>query len=123
MQSGALRNQFFKDYGKRFNPVNKGENKLELIDYTQDFLAKGKFFIMDIPNNSIVEKELKAYMWKKDSVEKSKPEPNKEEKRLPSNEQYYNTHAKDYSYFYAEHTCDGFQYFVKDNLNKLGLKY
>lgn len=120
---GAIRNQLFKDYGKRFTPVNKGKNKLELIDYSQDFLAKGKFRVLNIPNNAIFKKEIENYMFKKDSVEKGKPEPDKDEKRLPSNEPYYNTHSKSYSYSYADHTSDMFQYWVKQNLQKLGLKF
>jgi phage terminase large subunit len=120
---GALRNQLFKDYGKRINPVNKGKDKEELIEYSQDFLAKGKFFILDNPNNKIFKKETENYKWKEDSVEKRKPEPDKTEKELPSTEIYYNSHSKEYSYYYADHTCDAFQYWVKDNLQKLGLKY
>ena len=123
MQNGALRNQLFLDYGKRFTPVNKGKNKLELIDYSQDFLAKGKFFVLDVPNNTVFIKELTSYMWRKDTVEKGKPEPEKDEMKLPSNEPYYNTYTKDYAYTYADHTCDGFQYWVKNNLQKLGLKF
>ena len=42
---------------------------------------------------------------------------NKEEKELIG-ETYYNTHTNDYSYYYAEHSCDNFQYWVKDNLQK-----
>ena len=120
---GALRNQLFKDYGKRFNPVNKGKNKVELIDYSQDFLSKGKFIVLDIPNNFIFKKEILSYMWKKDTVEKGKPEPDKEEKSFMSNELYYNTYTKDYAYSYADHTCDTFQYWCADNKQKLGLKF
>ena len=120
---GALRNQIFKDYGKRFNPVNKGKNKEEMIDFSLNFLARDKFFILDIPNNSIFVNESKNYMWKVGSVEKGRPEPDKREKKFPSNEPYYNTHSKSYSYYYAEHTCDSYQYWVKDNLQKLGLIY
>jgi len=120
---GALRNQLFKDYGKRFAPVNKGKNKIELIDYSQDFLSKGKFKVLNTPNNMIFKKENENYMWKKDSVEKGKPEPDKDEKKFPSNAPYYNSHSKSYSYTYADHTQDEFQYYVKHNLQKLGLKY
>ena len=76
---GALRNQLFKDYGKRLSPVNKGKSKEELIEYSQDFLAKGKFFILDNPNNKIFKKETENYRWKEDSVER-KAEPDKTEK-------------------------------------------
>ena len=120
---GAIRNQLFKDYGKRFMPVNKGKNKLELIDYSQDFLAKGKFRVLNIPNNMIFKKEMENYMFKKESIEKGKPEPDKDEKKLPSNDLYYNTYSKSYSYTYADHTCDTFQYYIKQNLQKLGLKF
>lgn len=122
MLNGALRNQLFKDYGKRFNPVNKGKNKLELVDYSQDFLAKNKFRVLNIQNNQIFKKEIQNYRWKKDTVENGKPEPDKREKELNS-ETYYNTHSKENSYYYADHTCDGFQYWVKDNLQKLGLRF
>jgi phage terminase large subunit len=94
-----------------------------LIDYSQDFLAKGKFRVLDIPNNTKFKKEIENYMWKKDSVEKGRPEPDKDKKKFPSNAPYYNTHSKSFSYSYADHTCDFHQYWVKSNLQKLGLKY
>jgi len=55
---GALRNQLYKDWGKTFHPVNKGKNKEELIDYSIDFLAKGKFRVLDNNNNKIFKKEI-----------------------------------------------------------------
>ena len=119
---GALRNQYFKDYGIRLNPVNKGKNKEELIDYSQAFLAKGKFRILLNNNNKIFKKENENYMWKEGSVEKGKPEPDKTEKEFIGEEPYFNSWANDYSYYYADHTQDFFQYWVKDNLNKLGIK-
>ena len=120
---GAFRNQYFKDYGIRLNPVNKGKNKEELIEFSQDFLARGKFRVLTNANNMIFLKETRNYMWLPDSVEKGKPMPDKLEKELPSNETYYNSYSKDYSYTYADHTVDAFQYFIKDNLRKLSLKY
>jgi phage terminase large subunit len=119
---GALRNQYFAMFGVNLHPVNKGKDKEELIEYSQDFIDSGKYVILDTPNNWIHIKEMKNYMWKKDSVEKGKPEPDKEEKELIG-ESYYNTHTNDYSYYYAEHSCDDFQYWVKDNLQKLGLEF
>ena len=119
---GALRNQYFAMFGVNLHPVNKGKDKEELIEYSQDFIDLGKYVILDTPNNWIHIKEMKNYMWKKDSVEKGKPEPDKEEKEL-TGEIYYNTHTNDYSYYYAEHSCDDFQYWVKDNLQKLGLEF
>lgn len=119
---GALRNQYFAMFGIRLHPVDKGKTKEDLIEYSQDFLDTGKYVILDTPNNWIHIKELRNYMWKKDSVEKGKPMPDKEEKEL-GNETYYNTYTNDYSYYYADHSVDQWQYFVKDNLSKLGLKY
>lgn len=119
---GALRNQYFAMFGINLHPVNKGKDKEELIEYSQDFIDTGKYVILDTPNNWIHIKEMKNYVWKKDSVEKGKPDPDKSEKEL-TGETYYNTHTNDYSYYYAEHSCDDFQYFVKDNLQKLGLEF
>lgn len=119
---GALRNQYFRDYGIRLHPVNKGSNKEELIEFSQEVLSKGKFRVLDNSNNKIFIKEFTNYAWLNDSVEKGKPIPDKLEKELPSTEQYYNTHAKDYSYYYADHTVDAFQYYVKDNLQKLQIR-
>lgn len=118
---GAIRNQFFKDYGERLNPVNKGKNKQTLIDYAQDFLAKGRFFVLDNPNNQIFLREAKNYMYKEGSIERGKPEPDKAEHEIRG-EAYHNTHSGDFSYYYADHTCDVFQYWVADNMRKLGLK-
>ena len=117
---GALRNQYFAMYGINLHPVNKGKDKEELIEYSQDFVDLGTYVILNTSNNWIHIKELKNYMWKKDSVEKGKPDPDKTEKEL-TGETYYNTHTNDYSYYYADHSCDAWQYWVKDNLEKLGL--
>lgn len=119
---GALRNQLYTDYGKRFHPVNKGKNKEELIDYSQTFLSMGKFRVLLNNNNRIFKKENENYMWKEGTVEKGKPEPDKTEKEFVGEEPYYNSWANDYSYYYADHTQDDFQYWVKDNLSKLGIK-
>lgn len=119
---GALRNQIYADYAKVFNPVNKGKNKEELIDFSINFLSKGKLRVIDNNNNKIVKKEIENYQWQEGSIEKGKPVPDKTEKEFTGREEYFNTWSKDQSYYYAEHTCDLFQYWVKDNLNKLGLK-
>ena len=119
---GALRNQYFAMFGINLQPVNKGKDKEELIEYSQDFIDTGKYVILNIPNNWIHIKEMSNYMWKKDSVEKGRPVPDKEEKEL-TGETYYNTYTNDYSYYYADHSCDSFQYYVKANLQKLGLEF
>lgn len=119
---GALRNQYFAMFGINLQPVNKGKDKEELIEYSQDFIDTGKYVILNTSNNWMHIKEMSNYMWKKDSVEKGKPEPDKEEKEL-TGETYYNTYTNDYSYYYADHSCDSFQYYVKANLQKLGLEF
>ena len=119
---GALRNQIYADYGKVFHPVNKGKDKEELIDYSINFLSKGKLRVINNNNNKIVKKEIENYQWQEGSIEKGKPIPDKTEKEFTGGEEYFNTWSKDQSYYYAEHTCDLFQYWVKDNLQKLGLK-
>lgn len=119
---GALRNQLYKDYGKTFHPVNKGKSKEELIDYTIDFLSKGKFRVLNNNNNKIFKKEVENYQWLEGTIEKGKPIPDKTEKEFTGGEEYFNTWSKDQSYYYADHLIDSFQYYVKDNLQKLGLK-
>ena len=120
---GALRNQMFADYGKRLNPVNKGYSKEQLIDYSQAFLADGRFYVMANPNNKIFLLEMRDYRYKEGSIERGKPEPDKTEHQLASDKVYHNTHAQETAYYYADHTVDAFQYYVKDNLRKLGLKF
>lgn len=121
---GAIRNQYFLDYGIRLNPVDKGQNKVDgLIDYADEFLSKRKFRALNSNNNQIFKKEIENYCWKEGTVEKGKPEPDKTEKAFLNGEKYYNTHSKDFAYSYCDHTCDGFQYWIKDNLQKLGLKF
>lgn len=121
---GALRNQYFKDYGIRLHPVDKGKDKEEgLIEPTNDFLAKKKFRVIDNNNNQIFKKEINNYTYKEGSIEKGRPIPDKMEKAFLSTEKYYNTYTQDYSYTYCDHSCDDFQYWVKDNQQKLGLKF
>lgn len=119
---GALRNQFFKDYGRRLHPVDKGKDKETLIEYSQDFLSKKKFRVLNNQNNQIFKIENEHYMWKEESVEKGKPVPDKTEKEFVGMKRYFNTHTQDNAYTYADHSQDMFQYWVKDNLQKLGLK-
>ena len=121
---GALRNQYFLDFGTRLHPVDKGENKIDgLIDFADDFLSKRKFRALDNNNNQIFKKEIENYCWKEGSVETGKPVPDKKEKAFLNGEKYYNTYSKDYAYSYGDHSPDDFQYWVKDNLQKLGLKF
>lgn len=121
MQNGALRNQFFKDYGRRLHPVDKGTNKEQLIEYSQDFLSKKKFRVVRNNNTEIFTKEFINYKWLQGSIEKGKPIPDKTEQEFKA-DKYFNTYTNDYSYSYCDHSIDSFQYWIKDNLQKLGLK-
>lgn len=97
---GALRNQIFKDYSIRLHPVAK-KKKVDMIDNVQDLLAQGRFFYLDTPNNRIFIEEHKKYQWDADTLQSDDPKVIKVD----------------------DHTCDMFQYYVNDNLRKLGLKY
>ena len=122
----ALVNEMFKKFGINLHKVNKGNEtnaKEKLIDFSQDFLATNKFNIINNNNNKIFLKETKEYMWIPESIEKGKPMPDKKEKEMKSEDMYYNTHSKNYAYSYGDHTCDAFQYFVRDNLQKIGLEF
>lgn len=117
----ALPLELEKKYGIRIHKVNKGTDKEEQIDFAQDFLSRCKFKVLDNSNNKIFLKEIKNYKWKKDSVEKGKPIPDKEEKEMPTSETYFNTYSNLQSYYYADHTCDAFIYWVLDNKQKIGI--
>jgi len=97
---GALRNQIYKDYSLRLHPVAKGK-KVDMIDHVQDLLAQGRFFMLETPNNEIFYEEHKKYQWDADTLQSDDPKVIKMD----------------------DHTCDAFQYYVKDNLRKLGMKY
>lgn len=72
-----------------------------MIDNVQDLLAQGSFFYLDTDNNKIFIEEHKKYQWDAESKKTDDPKIIKVD----------------------DHTCDGFQYFVNDNLKKLGLKF
>ena len=95
---GAIRNQYYKDYGIRWNPINKSK-KVTMIDYVVTLLAQGRVFYFNHPANDIFVSELKTYRWDERSVYSDNP------RVIDEN----------------DHTCDAFQYFVNDNLVELGL--
>lgn len=97
---GALRNQYFKDYGIRLHPIAK-KKKVNMIENVQDLLAQGRFFVLKNENNQIFLNEHKKYQWDADTLQSDDPKVIKED----------------------DHTCDAFQYYVNDNLQKLNLKY
>ena len=75
--------------------------KVDMIDYVQNLLAQGRFFYLDTKANQIFIKEHRDYRWDEDTLQSDDPKVIK----------------------IADHTCDQFQYFVKDNLGDLGLKW
>lgn len=97
---GALRNQIFKDYGIRLHPIPK-KKKIDMIDNVHDLLAQGRFFYLNTSNNKIFIEEHRKYQWDVDTLERDDPKVIKED----------------------DHSCDAFQYYINDNLRKLGLKH
>ena len=96
---GALRNQFFKDYGIRWHPVAKKKNQT-MIDMVTSLLAEGRFFYLDNENNKIFIEEHKMYRYDEKTINTEEPKVVKED----------------------DHTVDEFKYFVLDNAKLLGLK-
>jgi phage terminase large subunit len=97
---GALRNQYFKDYGIRLHPIAK-KKKVNMIENVQDLLAQGRFFMLRNENNQIFYEEHKKYQWDAETLNSDDPKVIKED----------------------DHTVDCFIYYVNDNLQKLNLKY
>lgn len=99
---GAMRNQYFSEYGHKLHPVNKGK-KVDMIDEVIDLLVTGRFYVLDRDDNQVFINEHRMYRWDNDSLEHN-----------PDNPSVIKV---------DDHTCDNFQYFVRDNLRDLGLKY
>lgn len=96
---GALRNQYFKDYGERWHPVAKKKNQT-MIDMVISLLAEGRFYYLDIPANQIFVEEHKMYRYDEKTLNTDDPKVIKED----------------------DHTVDEFKYFVLDNARALELK-
>ena len=97
---GALRNQYFEDYGERWHPVAK-KKKIVMTEFVQSLLAEGRFFYLQTVNNlKYFIEEHKKYQWEENSIMNDDPKVVKED----------------------DHTCDAFQYFVIDNARYLNLK-
>ena len=96
---GALRNQYFKDFGERWHPVAKKKNQT-MIDMVISLLAEGRFYYLDIPANKIFYEEHKMYRYDEKTIHSDDPKVIKED----------------------DHTVDEFKYFVLDNARDLGLK-
>lgn len=97
---GALRNQIYRDYGIRLNPIAKKKN-VDMIDNVHVLLAQGRFFVLKKPSNEVFLEQHKKYMWDEKTLHTDDPRVIKDE----------------------DHTCDMFKYYVNDNARKLGLKY
>lgn len=97
---GALRNQYFEDYGERWHPVAK-KKKIVMTEFVQSLLAEGRFFYLPTENNvRFFIEEHKRYQWDEKSVMNDDPKVIKED----------------------DHTCDAFQYLIIDNARELDLK-
>lgn len=97
---GALDNQFYSDYGVHLHKVAKLK-KVDMIDRVQNIVAQGRFYYLDTEENKIFIEEHRNYRWDEKTLNSDDPKVIKEE----------------------DHTCDQFQYFVRDNERLLGLKY
>ena len=97
---GALDNQFYNDFGIHWHKVNKLK-KIDMIDRVQDLLAQGRFYYLKRPENDIFIAEHRKYQWDENTLQSDDPKVIKED----------------------DHTCDMFQYFVRDNERFLGLKW
>lgn len=97
---GALDNQFYNDYGVHLHKVAKLK-KVDMIDRVQNIVAQGRFYYLDTESNKIFIEEHRNYRWDEKTLNSDDPKVVKEE----------------------DHTCDQFQYFVRDNERLLGLKY
>lgn len=97
---GALRNQYAKDYGIYLRPARKKE-KEKMIENVEDLLVQDRVFVLNTENNAIFLDEHKRYIWDEKSLKTAEPKVVKVD----------------------DHTCDAFQYYVNNNLEKLGLKY
>ena len=97
---GATRNQMFKDYGIRLHPIAK-KKKVNMVENVIDLLAQKRFFYINNSNNQIFISEHQQYMWDEETLQRDDPKVIKE----------------------ADHHPDQFQYYVNDNLRKLGLKH
>lgn len=105
---GALRNQYYKDYGQHLTPVNK-KKKVDMIDYPTDLLAQGRFYYLKKPypinmkhadSNEIFIEEHKKFSWDKKTLNSDKPKVIEED----------------------DHCCDQFIYLCLSNARDFRLK-
>lgn len=96
---GALRNQYYHDYGIRWNPVAK-KKKQTMIDSVISLLADGRFYYLDSEANKVFVEEHRKYRYDEKTIKSDDPKVIKED----------------------DHTCDAFQYLIIDNARLLDLK-
>jgi phage terminase large subunit len=96
---GALRNEMFKSKGLVLTPARK-KTKVKMIENVESLLVQDRVYVLDTPNNQVFLSEHKKYQWDEDTLQSDDPKVIKEN----------------------DHTCDAFQYYVNNNLPKLGLK-
>lgn len=97
---GALRNQYYKDYRERWQPVVK-RKKHVMIDYTHDLLAQGRFYVMKNDNTKVFIEQMRQYAWNEKTAKSDNPQPLKEN----------------------DHSVDMFQYYVVNHARLLKLKH
>lgn len=97
---GALRNQYYKDFGIAWHPVKKLK-EADMVDRVQDLLAQGRFYYLDIPSNKIFIAEHRQYQWDEKTINSDNPKVIKED----------------------DHTVDQLKYFALDNQRFLKLKF
>lgn len=95
---GAIRNQYYKDFNERWNPVSKPK-KVTMTDYVVTLLAQGRIYVIDNESNKLFLEQHRDYRWKENTIFTDNPQVVEEEDHLP----------------------DAFQYMVCDNLRELNL--
>lgn len=96
---GAIRNQYYKDYGVEWHPIAKKKN-VDMIENVVTLLAQGRVHVIDNENNQIFLRQHRDYLW--------------DPKSLGSNRQPRTIEVDD-------HLPDAFKYYVNDHLQELDL--
>ena len=95
---GAIRNQYYKDYGVEWHPIAKKKNVI-MIENVVTLLAQGRVFVINNENNQIFLQQHRDYLWDEKSIRTENPKTIEIDDHLP----------------------DAFKYYVNDNLQELGL--
>lgn len=95
---GAIRNQYYKDFGVEWHPIAKKKNVV-MIENVVTLLAQGRVFVINNENNQIFLQQHRDYLWDEKSIRTENPKTIEIDDHLP----------------------DAFKYYVNDNLQELGL--